>query len=195
MKITSKKSQSGATLIEALVSILVMSLGLLGVAGIQLNAIAYQKGSWSTNRVAETVNDFSERIRANPTGASNGNYLYNTANYTTIKAATFTPNNCRTSGTYCSTAQIASDDIAGLVTKAQDILPGGAAQVAGDSSTGFVVTVMYFDKDFVNSSTPPVLQSSPTCGTGTTGIEWRNCCPTEAAAPAGVKCRRFMVFS
>ena len=195
MKSMLKKSQRGATLIEALVSILVMSLGLLGIAGIQLNAIAYQKSSWSMHRVAETVNDLSERIRSNPTGAVNGNYLYNTANYATAKAATFTSNNCRTSGTFCSTAQIASDDIASFVTKAQDTLPGGAAHVAGNSSSGFVVTVMYFDKDFVDNSTPPVLQSSQTCGVGSTGIDWRNCCPAEAAAPAGVKCRRFMVIS
>ncbi|OQW89100.1 MAG: type IV pilus modification protein PilV [Rhodoferax ferrireducens] len=188
------KKQLGATLIEALVSILVMSLGLLGIAGIQLNAIAYQKSSWSTQRVAETVNDFAERIRSNPTGASNGNYLYNTANYAAVKAATFTSNDCRTSGGYCSTAQIAADDITELVTKAQAILPGGAAQVAGNSSAGFVVTVMFFDKDFVDSSTPPVLQSSATCSGTTTGVEWRNCCPTGAAAPAGVRCRRFTII-
>lgn len=175
-----------------MVSILIMSLGLLGIAGIQLNAIAYQKSSWSTHRVAEITNDFAERIRSNPTGALNGNYTYNTANYTAIKAATFTSNDCRNSGAYCSTAQIAADDIADFITKAQSILPGGAAQVTGNTSNGFVVTAMFFDKDFVNSS--GTLQNSATCTNSMTGMDWRNCCPSEAAAPAGVRCRRFTIF-
>lgn len=194
MQTKPKNIQNGATLIEALVSILVMSLGLLGIAGIQLNVIAYQKSSWSTHRVAETVNDFAERIRSNPTGALNGNYTYNTAKYASIKSATFTSNNCRDSGAYCSTAKIAADDIAGLVTKAQAILPGGGAQVAGNAASGYVVTVMYFDKDFVDTSSPPVLQNSATCSNTSAGVQWRNCCPTEAEAPAGVRCRRFMIF-
>lgn len=184
--------QHGATLIEALVSILVMSLGLLGVAGVQLNAIAFQKNSWSTHKVAEVVNDFAERVRSNPTGALNGSYIYKTAPYSTIKAATLTSNDCRYSGSYCSTTAIASDDIAELVTKAQNILPQGAAQVDGNMLSGYVISVMYFDKDFTNSS--GVLQSSAVCTPTTTGTDWRNCCPTEAQATTGVRCRRFAVF-
>lgn len=187
-----KNKELGATLIEALVSILIMSLGLLGIAGVQLNAIAFQQSSWSTHKVAEVVNDFAERIRSNPTGAINGNYVYNNQNYSQIKAATFTTNDCRLSGSYCSTAAIAGDDIADLVTKAQSILPQGAAQVSGSMLNGYVITVMFFDKDFTNSS--GTLQSSATCTATTTGIEWRNCCPTEAQAPSGVRCRRFTVF-
>ena len=67
-----QKLQEGATLIEALISILIMSIGLLGIAGLQLNALSYQKNAWSTHRVAEVTNDLAERILANPTGAKNG---------------------------------------------------------------------------------------------------------------------------
>jgi type IV pilus assembly protein PilV len=187
--------QSGATLIEAMVSILIMSIGLLGIAGLQLGAMTYQKSSWSTHRVAEVTTDLAERIRANPTGATNGNYSY-TGTYATGKAATFTSNNCRTSGGFCSTAQIAADDVADFVIKAQTSLPSGAAQITGTPATGFVVTTMYLDKDFV-SGAPPVLQSSQTCtaaiDSSTADIAWRNCCPASASAPAGVRCRRFSI--
>jgi type IV pilus assembly protein PilV len=186
-----KNKQQGATLIEALVSILIMSLGLLGVAGVQLNAIAFQKSSWSTHKVAEVVNDFAERVRSNPTGASNGNYLYATT-YSTAKSATFTTNNCRLSGGYCSTAAIAGDDIADLVTKAQTVLPQGAARVDGNLDTGYVITVMFFDKSFTDTS--GALQTTASCTGADTGLDWRNCCPAAAQVTSGVRCRRFTVF-
>lgn len=185
-------SQSGATLIEAMISILVMSIGLLGIAGLQINAISYQKSAWSTHRVAEVSADFAERLRANPTGAKNGNYLYS-ANYATSTAATLTSNSCRTSGTYCSTASIAADDISAMLTKARAILPSGSAQIEGTYNTGFILTVMYRDKDFIDPATGSAM-SSNTCAASTTGVEWRTCCPPSAAAPAGVRCRRLTIL-
>ncbi|CAN7404509.1 MULTISPECIES: type IV pilus modification protein PilV [unclassified Variovorax] len=183
------KSQQGATLIEALVSILIMSLGLLGLAGLQVGAMAFQKSAWSTHRVSEFTGSFGERIRANPK-ATDVDYQY-TANYTTGKAATLTKLNCRTSGT-CTPAQIAADDLADLLQKAQTSLPQGSMQVTGTITNGFVVTAMYFDKDFRKSDGS--LDSSVLCTATTTGVAWRNCCPDTAAAPDGVRCRRFTIF-
>ncbi len=186
-----KSMQCGATLIEALISILIMSIGLLGIAGIQLSAISYQKSSWSMHKVTELSTDISERIRSNPTGARNNNYIY-TADYATAKAATPTSNNCKSSSAFCSTAQIASDDVTALITQAQTLLPQGAARLEGDFNNGYVLTVMYFDKEFVNST--GVLQASTTCAASTSGIEWRNCCPAGASTPDGVRCRRMNII-
>ena len=190
-----RKLQGGATLIEALVSILIMSIGLLGIAGLQLNALSYQKNAWSTHRVAEVTNDLAERILANPIAAKNGDYNY-TASYAIGKAAVPASNNCRTSGTFCTTAQIAADDLRDFILKAQTSLPEGAAQITGTPAAGMVVTTMYLDKEFVDPATG-TLQSTPTCTAAinaTTGdIAWRNCCPAAAAAPAGVRCRRFNI--
>ncbi len=182
------QQQRGATLIEALVSILVLSLGLLGMAGLQLNALSYQKSSWATHRIAELTSDISERIRANPTGATDGNYTY-TATYSTAKTATITSNLCRTSGTDCTTAQIANDDLSSWLIKAQNTLPGGAVRLEGDPTNGFIVTALYADKEFIDPVTG-VPQSSTPCTSALTGIAWRNCCPTAASAPTGVRCFR-----
>lgn len=184
-------TQAGATLIEALISILIMSLGLLGIAGLQLNALTYQKSAWSSHRVAEIVNDITEKIRSNPSAAKIGNYSY-TSNYSTGATATFTLNNCHSATAFCSLAQIAADDTAIFVRKAQQLLPGGAAQINGNNSTGYTITVMYFDKDFVNPTTGAA-QSSTACTSTTTGIDWRNCCPPAASVPNGVRCRNYFV--
>lgn len=184
--------QGGATLIEALVSILVLSLGLLGMAGLQLNALSYQKSSWAVHRIAELTGDISERIRANPAGATDGNYTY-TATYSTAKTATMTSNLCRTSGADCTTAQIANDDLRAWLSKAQNALPDGAVRLEGDPMTGFIVTALYADKEFINSATG-VPQASTPCTTALTGIAWRNCCPSAAAAPDGVRCFRTSII-
>lgn len=159
----------------------------------QVNAIAYQKTSWATHRVAEISKDIFERILSNPTAANAGDYSY-LINYATSKSATFTRNYCRTVGTSCSTAQIAADDIASAVFKAQTILPGGTVHITGTAAQGIEVTVMYVDKEFAIGG---VLQTTPTCNAASAGIDWRNCCPSTALVPmgAGVRCRRFSMLA
>ena len=69
-----KKAQSGMAMIEVLITILVSTIGLLGIASLQSVAL---KGSLdSSQRTAATsiVGDLVERIRANPVGRRADNY-------------------------------------------------------------------------------------------------------------------------
>jgi len=64
-------NQRGLTLAEVLIAVVILSIGLLGIAGLQLTGL---RGAQSANlRTQATVlaNDIAERIRANPTGALN----------------------------------------------------------------------------------------------------------------------------
>lgn len=66
--------QRGMTLIEILVAVVVLSVGLLGLAGLQIKGIQVNQGSayrWQASMLAE---DIADRIRADKTGASNGDY-------------------------------------------------------------------------------------------------------------------------
>lgn len=189
VKLHFKRRQHGATLIEALVSLVVMSFGLLGIAGLQLSALSFQKSAWATHRVSEITSEFAERVRANAK-AVDSDYQYAAA-YATGMAATPSKLNCRTSGT-CTATQLAADDLADLLIKAQTLLPEGSIQVSGTLIDGLVVTSMYMDKEFVSSS--GALQTSTPCASSTSGTDWRNCCPSAANAPAGVRCRRFTII-
>lgn len=189
------KQQRGATLIEALVSILLFSLGLLGVAGLQVNALVFQKSSWATNRIAEVTNDIGERMRVNPAGVELGSYVY-AADYATGKAATLPKSNCRTTsaGATCTGVQIAIDDLSQWLTKAQTSLPQGSVQLTGSATAGYTVTVMYLDKEFTDTAAANyALLASSTCTSTTSGMAWRNCCPDTAAVPEGVKCVRSFI--
>lgn len=188
-------AQRGATLIEALVSILVLSLGLLGMAGLQLNALSFQKSSWAQHRISELTTDIVEKMQTNTLGSKNTLYNY-TQTYAISAAATPTSNGCRTSTSTvaCTPADIASDDLALWLTKAQQILPGGAGSISGNSTSGFIVTAMYLDKDFKDpvTNTP---STSASCTPTPTGNAWRNCCPDSASVPAGVRCARTPFFT
>lgn len=59
-------AQAGVTLIEVLVALLVFSVGVLGVATLQLNALKHTDSAMRSTQVSFIVHDLLERIRANP---------------------------------------------------------------------------------------------------------------------------------
>ncbi|NUU37229.1 type IV pilus modification protein PilV [Pseudomonas sp. C2B4] len=65
MRQWSKPAQEGMTLIEVLVALLILSVGLLGAAAIQLNALKYTDSSRMTSQASFIAYDMMDRIRAN----------------------------------------------------------------------------------------------------------------------------------
>jgi type IV pilus assembly protein PilV len=58
--------QRGATLLEVLVSIVVLALGLLGIIGVQLRTLADTQTAVRRAQAIRLIEDLSERIYANP---------------------------------------------------------------------------------------------------------------------------------
>ena len=82
MRAGSKGVQQGMTLIEVLVALLILTVGLLGAASVQLNALKYTDSSRMTSQASFIAYDMMDRIRANsganytvtpPTSANLGN--------------------------------------------------------------------------------------------------------------------------
>ncbi|AZG84900.1 type IV pilus modification protein PilV [Pseudomonas syringae] len=65
--------QIGMTLIEVLVSVLILAIGLLGAAAIQLNALKYTDSSAMTSQASFIAYDMMDRIRANVDGNASAN--------------------------------------------------------------------------------------------------------------------------
>ncbi len=65
MREWSKRAQEGMTLIEVLVALLILTVGLLGAAAIQLNALKYTDSSRMTSQASFIAYDMMDRIRAN----------------------------------------------------------------------------------------------------------------------------------
>lgn len=65
MRQWSTRAQEGTTLIEVLVALLILTVGLLGAAAFQLNALKYTDSSRMTSQASFIAYDMLDRIRAN----------------------------------------------------------------------------------------------------------------------------------
>lgn len=66
--------QRGATLIEVLVAMLVLSVGLLGLAGMQMTALKSNQSAYYRSQATVLAYDIIDRMRANRADALNGVY-------------------------------------------------------------------------------------------------------------------------
>ncbi len=64
----------GFTLIESLVALLVLSIGLLGVAAMQLASLQANNGAFQRTQATFLAQDIADRMRANRTAAIAGDY-------------------------------------------------------------------------------------------------------------------------
>jgi type IV pilus assembly protein PilV len=68
---TFSNRQSGVTLIEVLISLLILGIGVLGAAALQLNALKYTDSATLNSQASFIAYDMMDRIRANPAGNYN----------------------------------------------------------------------------------------------------------------------------
>jgi len=200
------EQQQGASLIEVLVAIVVLSIGLLGIAGLQAATTKYKINTWSRSSATQLVSDLSERIRINPDVAGSNFTTGVTAasSYTlsTSWAAQATlptiAKDCGKQSIACTTTERAAYDMAYWQKRVRDLLPQGAANVAGDKRNGFQVTLMWMDTDATDKgrSADSTLLKPAVCTGSETGMAQQTCCPTAAgvANVAGVRCARFSFF-
>lgn len=207
MKLHAAGQQQGASLIEVLVAIVVLSIGLLGIAGLQAATTKYKINTWSRSSATQLVSDLSERIRINPDVAGSNFTTGVSAASSYILDATWAAQSgppptiakdCAKSGVACTTTERADYDMAYWRGRVRAALPQGAANVAGDRRDGFQVTLMWMDNDATDKgkSADSALLKPAVCTGSEKGMAQQTCCPAAAgvANVAGVRCARFSFF-
>jgi type IV pilus assembly protein PilV len=122
-----RRAQRGFSLLEVLVALLVLSIGLLGLAALQTMGLKFNTQSYQRTQAVLNAYDIIDRIRANPAGMAGGNY-------DDIGIAA-TPPTLPTCGTApgCNPAQMADYDVAQWkVSLAQLLTEGRGAVCRGD---------------------------------------------------------------
>jgi type IV pilus assembly protein PilV len=71
---TRKSRQNGASLVEVLVALLLLSIGLLGVAGLQINALQVNRSAHVRSQASVLAYYIADRMRANRDSALGGGY-------------------------------------------------------------------------------------------------------------------------
>lgn len=99
----SKKTQSGFSMIEVLVSLLVIGVGILGLSGLQIASVKGTNNAHSRNIATMLSMELGDRMRANPFGVAGGFYDNNVDCVTNEKQ-------CRKS-TSCNPEEIARADV------------------------------------------------------------------------------------
>lgn len=76
MKNFSSINQHGATLIEVLVAIVVLAIGLLGMAMLQVTSVQSNHSAYYRSQVTILASDLADRMRANRTAALGSAYEF-----------------------------------------------------------------------------------------------------------------------
>jgi type IV pilus assembly protein PilV len=119
--ISGPRGQSGFTLVEAMSSVLIMSVGLLGVAALQSNSLSGSVNAAARSQAVVAVGDIGARMRANPI-----DYAAVTAADHACRAVHF---GHRHVARECSAEQLAADDLADWQAMVAQTLPKGAGTV------------------------------------------------------------------
>ena len=118
------QSQKGMALIEALVSIVVLSLGGLALVGIQLRTLADTQNGVYRAQAIRLINDLSERMKVSPDSLMRLNSYQ--SNWGQRGVANPSPD-CR--AVACNAEQLAQYDIQSWKRSLEIALPNGRAQI------------------------------------------------------------------
>ena len=120
--------QRGFSLVEVLITLVIMSVGMLGIAGLYVQSMQAGRTSMFRHHAVTLAGDVADRIRANPTAE---------IAYT---APVGVDNGCVMGGVDCSPAQMAANDILlwGRQGQAGETLPGGEVLIVFTPEAGLV---------------------------------------------------------
>ncbi|WP_150914581.1 type IV pilus modification protein PilV [Marinobacter halotolerans] len=145
-------NQSGVTMIEVLVAVLILAIGLLGVAGLQSISLKNTSDVFFEQQAMSASADLINRIMANQAAASNGDYA-------DAPPTTAPTTDC--SSTTCSSEAMADWDLwqwSQTLTTGLGAPPSAAANVSWDAAKGEYEVAITWDANGAGSS-----YSAPTC--------------------------------
>ena len=135
--------QSGLTLIEVLVSVIVLSIGILGMLALQTTGMRTNQSSFYRTQAVVLAYDFIDRMRANPNGVVGGFYDSVDSN------SSPTAPGCMTTG--CNAQDRATLDIAQWSENFDantGILPDGRGRVSVETDDTFTVNITWSETDW-----------------------------------------------
>ncbi len=150
----------GFTLIEVLVAVVILALGLLGLAGLQITSLRNSQSAYNRSQATQLAYDIADRMRANRTVA--GNYLSAALlpSAATCSSKDTPCSACAATASACTAAELAEKDLFDWNIALTDTLPGGTGSIT-ISGAVYTVTVNWDDnRDAVVDATDPMFTMS-----------------------------------
>lgn len=120
--IRANRKQRGFSLVEVLIALIIMSVGMLGIAGLYVQSMQAGRTSLFRHHAVTLAGDVADRIRANPTAG----IAYTGA------GVDF---GCVATGVDCNEVEMASSDILFWSQQADESIPNGDVAIAFDDTT------------------------------------------------------------
>lgn len=121
----SKRRQHGVSLVEVLVTVLILGIGLLGIAGLQVQGMQFNHSAYLRSQASLLAYDMLDRMRANRSQASTtGSYARD------FEDSKPTAKECYKPDVTCSKADMAEFDLREWVTLVQDSLPDADGEIS-----------------------------------------------------------------
>lgn len=124
--------QKGFTLLEAMVAMVVFSVGLLGLGALQMAGMGNTQSALYQSVATHLAYDMGDRIRSNPSGKTAGDY----------DAFVGPPGPSTLCNTNCTPVQVSLRDHVEWSNDLSALLPAGQGEVLGNG-TQFTITVMW----------------------------------------------------
>lgn len=155
--------QKGSSLLEVMITMLIMSFGMLALGGLTAASLQYSKLAQFQTIASQLAAEYGDRMRGNVAGFRANNYDQPTA-YSGASGVVAVPS-CATP-TNCNPAELAAIDIAEWTNELRSRLPGGGAYVMQDATNTLAadIWVMWAEPNLQFSSSDDTLSTSATGG-------------------------------
>lgn len=178
---SARRRQAGASLIEVMVAVLLLSFGMLAMAGLHAVSIQNTKMSQFRTIAMQQASDMADRMRANrnafdfdnPVNPTPYNY---TVPYDPNRPTVPTPG-CAAPPAGCTPAQRAAVDIAQFLNGVRLSLPGGSLFLQKDPAANIMnVWVLWTEPDRVDGDGDSSMTSAQHCPPGLGSVTPRPQC-------------------
>jgi type IV pilus assembly protein PilV len=175
------QGQIGSSLIEVLVALVILAVGMLSMAALHNASTKYGRLAEFRTSATMLAEELADRMRANPQGVRNGNYVRNVA-WTAVPVRVVDPGTPACVDAQCAAA-VAASDLAQWNNAAISLLPGAGlfTQQVGANTTVMDVWVAWIE---------PAARGGADAA-AENAINAAYTCPPGMNAPADVRCLYF----
>ncbi|WP_338845677.1 type IV pilus modification protein PilV [Massilia sp. W12] len=146
-----RRAQRGVSMVEVMVALVIAAFGLIGLAGLQITGLRYQKVAAYHGLASQYAAEMADRMRGNIAAVRAGSYNLAQTNYAPGEPAA-PATRCDQAASNCTPAQMAAFDVYAWRLNLARGIPGGWGEISGNSVSGYVVRVYYQEPEVDRTS-------------------------------------------
>lgn len=168
--------QCGVSLIEVLITTLVLGIGLLGVAALQVSSVSSNQEGFYVSQATSIAEDYAARVRTSkissmlyykPEASTYAAYIgqYKSGSLS-CGAADTAPTHCQGSDTTCTLEQLAKSDQWDVCQIAKETLPEGSVEIKSIADSNRLSVIVEWTPGSAREDTGNKMIQNSNCADG-----------------------------